>query len=230
MIVLVAHGTRDPSGAVVTERLATRVRSRARTVPVRVAYADVRGPDVMTVLRGCVRPTVVVPAFLASGYHVRTDIPAQIADSGHDRVRMSEPFGGARELVALLVTRLRQAGYRHGDRVVLAAAGSSDPDARAEVRLVAARLGRELDTPVRVGYAATARPSVADAVADARLGGYRVAVASWLLAPGLFQQRLTDSGADVVAGPLGAADNVAELVLRRYAETAPRAGAPLGGA
>jgi len=38
-------------------------------------------------------------------------------------------------------------------------------------------------------------------------------VASWLLAPGLFHRRVTESGADVVTEPLGSHARVADLVL-----------------
>jgi len=216
MIVLTAHGTRDPAGPRVIEELAARVRAEAR-VPVRIAYADVRQPDVTTVLdsvRG--HPAVVVPAFLAAGYHVRTDIPAQIEASGHPDVVQAAPFGPAPELIDVMHDRLEWAGYRPGDAVVLAAAGSSDPRALAEVRQAADALAAQLNTPVRVGYAATAHPTIADAVATARGRGRRVAVASWLLAPGLFQRKLNDSGAQVVAEPLGVHPGVVDLVLRRY--------------
>lgn len=218
MIVLVAHGTRDPEGARVVEALAGRVREQAG-VPVRVAYADVRGPDVTSVLdsvRG--QRAVVIPAFLAAGYHVRTDIPARIAASEHDDVVLAQPFGPASELVDALRDRLDWAGYRAGDAVVLAAAGSRDPRALAEVRLVADELSAQLGTRLRVGYAATAQPSIADAVSLARGRGRRVAVASWLLAPGLFHRKATESGADVIAEPLGPHPGVVDLVLLRYQE------------
>ncbi|MFD4252261.1 MULTISPECIES: sirohydrochlorin chelatase [Amycolatopsis] len=216
MIVLAAHGTRDPQGARVIEELADRVRAET-PVPVRVAYADVRQPDVTTVLdsvRGY--QAIVVPAFLAAGYHVRTDIPAQIAASGHRNVLLAGPFGPAPELVGVMRDRLEWAGYRAGDAVVLAAAGSSDPRALAEVRVAADALGALLGVSVQVGYVATARPSIADAVARARGRGRRVAVASWLLAPGLFQRKVLEAGADVVADPLGVHPDVVDLVLARY--------------
>ncbi|WP_344072986.1 sirohydrochlorin chelatase, partial [Prauserella alba] len=220
MIVLTAHGTRDPAGPKVIDELADRVRAWGEAVT--VAYADVRAPDVTTVLDGLcaagnVEP-VVVPAFLATGYHVRTDIPQQIAVSPLPRTPVAEAFGPAPELIDVLADRVRQAGYRTGDAVVLAAAGSRDPRALAEVRTAARALGERLGTPVRIGYAATASPSVADAVAEARRPRRRVVVASWLLAPGLFQRRLEGAGADAVAAPLGAHPAVADLVLRRYAE------------
>ena len=47
-------------------------------------------------------------------------------------------------------------------------------------------------------------------------GERRVAIASWLLAPGVFHTRLTDAGADVVAAPLGAHPDVVAAVVARY--------------
>ncbi|WP_040923931.1 sirohydrochlorin chelatase, partial [Saccharomonospora iraqiensis] len=75
-------------------------------------YADVRAPDLTSVLRRVRGPAVVVPAFLASGYHVRTDIPAQVAASGHPDVTVTAAFGAAPELVGALHDRLREAGHR----------------------------------------------------------------------------------------------------------------------
>lgn len=226
--MLVAHGTRDPAGARVTEELAAGVRAALPGVRVEVAYADVRSPNVTDVLSACPEPAVVVPAFLAAGYHVRTDIPEQIAASGRRDVVLAEPFGPAPELVAVMIERLRVAGYRDGDKVVLAAAGSSDPRALVDVHDAAYALGARLGAPVRIGYAATASPTVADAVAAVRdaAPGARVAVASWLLAPGLFQRKLDATGADVVGAPLGGASHgdrvapahprIVDLVVRRY--------------
>ena len=47
-------------------------------------------------------------------------------------------------------------------------------------------------------------------------GARRVAVASYLLADGLFQDRLRASGADVVSAPLGTHPGVARLVASRF--------------
>ncbi|GAA1306964.1 sirohydrochlorin chelatase [Saccharothrix xinjiangensis] len=215
-LVLVAHGTRDPAGAVVVEEIASLVRARLGGVPVHVAYADVRQPDVTSVLSSVTGPAVVVPAFLAAGYHVRVDIPAQVAASGHPDTAVTAPIGPA--LVPALLSRLAEAGRRPGDPVVLAAAGSSDPRALADVRAVADALSRRVG-PVTIGYAATATPRIADVVARARAETRgRVAVASWLLAPGLFHRAVAASGADVVAAPIGAHLRVVEAVLLRYYE------------
>ncbi|BDH56618.1 hypothetical protein MTP03_15570 [Tsukamurella sp. PLM1] len=59
-------------------------------------------------------------------------------------------------------------------------------------------------------------PGVPEVVSRVRSDGARsVAVASYLLAEGLFQQRLRESGADVVAEPLGLHPSVVRLACSR---------------
>jgi len=205
-LVLVAHGTRDPAGVRVVHELAGLVRGRLPGVPVEVAFADVHGPTVDTVLASARGPVVVVPAFLAAGYHVRTDLPAQV----DGRAVITPPLGPAATLVSVLHERLLAAGWRDED-VVLAAAGSADPRALSDVRRVAALLGLRIGRPVRIGYVTTASPHIADVAAGS-------AVASWLLAPGLFHRMVAGSGAALVTDPLGAHPRVAGLIARRYTE------------
>jgi sirohydrochlorin ferrochelatase len=55
-------------------------------------------------------------------------------------------------------------------------------------------------------------------VARLRAGGpTRVAVAAYVLAPGLLPDRLVEWGADVVSAPLGPAPSARDVVLMRYA-------------
>ena len=122
--------------------------------------------------------------------------------------------------------RLAEAGWRYGDAVVLAAAGSSDPAALAEVRAAGRMLAAEVGRKVRVGFVATATPRVDAVVADLRAAGERrITIASWLLAPGIFHTRLAGAGADVVAAPLGAHPDVVATVVARYHAAAHRAAA-----
>ncbi|MFD9704960.1 sirohydrochlorin chelatase [Lentzea sp. NPDC059081] len=203
-LVLAFHGTRDPRGVAVCASIADRVRVLV-DVPVVVAYADVLQPDVRSVVDG---PCVVVPVFLAAGYHVRVDIPAQIGSRAG--VVVTPPLGV--DAVPAVLDRLREAGVRAGDVVVLGAAGSSDERALGDVRRAASLVGA-----VGVGYVATASPSVGDVVRGfAGFSGRRVVVASWLLAPGVFQGVLRSCGADVVAEPVGAHPLVVEALVRRY--------------
>jgi sirohydrochlorin ferrochelatase len=143
-----------------------------------------------------------VPAFLAAGYHVRVDIPDQIAAAGVPAVLT--PHLGP-DLVTVARHRLAEAGWVPGQPVVLAASGSSDARARAEVYRAARLLGA-----ARVGFVATSSPALEDVLPPG------AAVASWFLAPGLFHRRAVAAGADVTAAPLGAHPAVAELVVRRY--------------
>jgi sirohydrochlorin ferrochelatase len=148
------------------------------------------------------------------------DLPGQILSSGRDDVLLTAPIGPS--VVPAAMDRLIAAGWRASDAVVLAAAGSSDPRARADVRRAAAVLSRLVRQPIVVGYLATGRPTVAEAVATARRSGRRVAVASWLLAPGLFHQWLAHSGADVVSEPIGVHPLLVAQLVQRYLTASAR--------
>jgi sirohydrochlorin ferrochelatase len=215
-LLLVAHGTRDPAGAIVTEQVAALARRRLG-VRVAACYVDVRSPRPAEALVRLPGPVVAVPMFLAAGYHVRTDVPAQVEEAGRADVVLAETFGPDPALLGAAAERLVVAGLSDDDAVVLAVAGSSDPSAQADGALAARRFGRLLGRPVTLATIATGGPRVADAVAALRSeGARRVAVASWLLAPGLFQRKLDDVGADVVAAPLADHPGVIDLVAARY--------------
>ncbi|WP_305092138.1 sirohydrochlorin chelatase [Prescottella sp. R16] len=217
--VLVAHGTRSRAGVDTVAALADAVAARVGAV--RTAFVDVLGPSPAEVLSDLTGPAVLVPAFLASGYHVHTDVPREVAASGHRRVTVTRALGPDPALARILEYRLRESGWYPGDSVVLAAAGSSDPRARHDVRRAAAMLAARVRRDVPVGYIATGSPTVADAVQTLRAAGEeRVFVASYLLAPGHFHTRLADAGADGIAAPLGAHDAIADLVAQRYRRAA----------
>ncbi len=190
---------------------------------VRTAFVDVLGPSPSEVLRDLTAaagesvPAVVVAAFLASGYHVYRDVPREVAESGHPEVVVTAAMGPDPALAGVMLMRLRAAGWRPGDAVVFAAAGSSDARARQDIRRAAAILSEYLGSPVRIGYVATGSPRVRDVVASLRdSGARRVFIASYLLAHGLFQQRLYDAGADGVAEPIGVHPAVVRLIAHRY--------------
>ncbi|MGV9679678.1 sirohydrochlorin chelatase [Nocardia sp. NPDC003482] len=227
-LVLVAHGTRSPRGVEMVAELAAAV-ARELTTPVRTAFVDVLGPSPAEVLRDLPNSVgaVVVPAFLASGYHVYQDVPREVAESGHPAVAVTPALGPDPALARVMRIRLLAAGWRPGDAVVFAAAGSSDPRARDDVRRAADLLADRLDTPVHRAYIATGAPRVADVVGRLRDSGERrVFIASYLLAHGLFQQRLHEAGADGVAEPIGVHPAVVRLLAARY-HTAARELAPV---
>ncbi|MGH3768885.1 MAG: sirohydrochlorin chelatase [Pseudonocardiaceae bacterium] len=214
-VVVVAHGTRDPAGVAVAHQLVDAARARLSGRPVVLAFVDVLGPAVCDVVARVSGPVTVVPTFLSSGYHVRVDVPREVAATGRNDVTVSATLGPHPLLVAAMGERLRTAGWRRGDAVVLAAAGSSDRRSVADVRAAARQLSRQVGSRVRVGFVATGAPRVAPLVTGLRAAGHaRVAVASWLLAPGLFHSRLGSSGADVVATPLGAHPLVVDRLVQ----------------
>ncbi|MCW4352267.1 sirohydrochlorin chelatase [Hoyosella sp. YIM 151337] len=213
--ILVAHGTRNPRGVSMIAAVADAVSEQAG--PTRVAFVDVLGPspaEILSQLRG---PAALVPAFLASGYHVRTDLPREITESGHSDVRIAPAIGPDPVLAGILAERLTEAGWVPGDAVVLAAAGSSDERALRDVRRAAVMLADRLHTRVDVGYIATAQPRVGAVVDDVRRRtGKRVFIASYLLADGLFHNRLFEAGADGVAAPIGVHDELVSLICSRF--------------
>jgi sirohydrochlorin ferrochelatase len=164
-----------------------------------------------------------VPLLLGHAYHSRVDIPAALPAAAHHVVQ-ADVLGPDDLLVTALERRLAEVGVAPGDpetAVVLAAAGSSDPAAVAEVRAIAPRWRESGWADVIAAFGSAAEPTVASAVRALRASGVaRVAVSAYLLFPGRFATTIAADaaaeGGDVTAAPLGAAPEVVELVLRRY--------------
>ena len=215
--ILVAHGTRKSAGVALIESLADRVGTVLGR-EVSTAFVDVVGPGPAEVLAGLAAgPAVLVPAFLSSGHHVRVDIPAGIAASGHPDVTVAPALGPSIEVVRVLTDRLLESGWRPGDSVVLCAAGTSDPRARAELRVAATMLSSALSSRVEPAYAVAGMQWVGDVVAELRArGARRVIVASYLLADGLFHDRLHSCGADAVTAPLCPHPGIVRLIASRF--------------
>ena len=217
MLILAAHGTRSTAGVRMIHDLSSAVATRIG--PLRTAFVDVLGPNPAEVLAQANGPAIVVPAFLASGYHVHTDLPARVAESGRADVCVTPSLGPDYALATVMRDRLLEVGWRRGDAVVIAAAGSSDPRAQHELRWAAALLAERVG-PVHLGFVAARMPRVGDVVSRLRGNGRRrVFVASYLLAPGLFHDRLAECGATAVAAPLGMHPRVVDLVVARFAES-----------
>jgi sirohydrochlorin ferrochelatase len=201
-----------------------------------VGYLDLCGPDVPTALGELAASgaysVVVVPLFLAHGYHVRHDVPDAVADAAArvlrqtgrvPRVVIREPLGPDPLLTEAMDARLREAGVWPADPelgIVVASAGSNDAFAVAEVEDVARCWGSTISA-----YAAAAAPTTAEAVARLRARGHaEIAVASYFLAPGRLPDRVRADAVRAgvpVAAPLAAPDalppdELVRLILARY--------------
>ena len=240
-LVAVAHGSRDPRAAATVTALAGAVRDRAPGVDVRTAFLDHSAPSLPQALASLAPgdasdvtvQCVALPLLLTAAYHSKSDIPAQLAAAvaAHPNLDVvsADTLGPHPLLLAALERRLREAGVavhsaaeRAATSVVLAAAGSSDPSANATIAALAAQWGAASGWQAVVpAYASAAGPRPAEAVASLRAAGAaRVVVATYLLAPGYFADKIRDgalnAGADAVSGVLGAAPEVTDVVLDRY--------------
>jgi sirohydrochlorin ferrochelatase len=221
VLVACAHGTRNPTGRRLIAELALAARRLRPGLETTAAFVDVQPPtvaDVVASLAGDGRPAVVVPLLLSGGFHVHVDIARAV--DGTEGAVAARPLGPDERLVAVLHDRLLAAGADPSDpdtAVVLAAAGSSDPRSVADVEATAALLHERFAGPVTTGYGSAAEPRVPDAVAAARsTGAARVVLASYLLAPGHFHDKLAGAGADAVTAPLLPDDRIAAVLLDRY--------------
>jgi sirohydrochlorin ferrochelatase len=213
-LVGVAHGSRDPAAQRTVEALLDEVRARRPDLDVRAAYVQNAAPDVEAALARAGTGAVVVPLLLSRGYHVAVDIGRAAAAAG---AAVASPLGPDPALAAALDERLAETGTPSTAPIVLAAAGSSDPDAVADVEAQARLLAQRRGTPVVPAYATAQSPTVHDAVTRllAEHAG-PVAVAPYLLAPGHFADVIAGTAATWVARPIGVHPAIVDLVIERY--------------
>ncbi|MFF8590420.1 sirohydrochlorin chelatase [Streptomyces sp. NPDC015220] len=224
-LVLVAHGSRDPRARIAVEALMERVRELRPRLPVHLGHIELNEPLLPGALaRLGDAEAVLVPLLLSPGHHVKHDIPGAAA-AAPARTRVAAPLGPHPLLVETLYARLAEAGWRtpadratrRASAVVLAAAGSRDPDSAADTRRTARLLAERIGVPVVPAYASAAAPTVPDALrALAARGRHRTAVASCFTAPGRFATQCAEAAPGIAAAPLGDHPAMARLVLHRY--------------
>ncbi|WP_329311371.1 sirohydrochlorin chelatase [Streptomyces sp. NBC_01262] len=231
VLLVIAHGSRDPRHAATVHALTQRVRAARPGVRVVTGYLDHCAPSVPQVIGRLaaegVRDAVALPLLLTRAFHAKADIPAVLreATAHHPRlaVHQADVLGPSPLLVSALERRLREAGLRPGDRrstgIVLASAGSTDPEAIAVMDDIARRWRHTGWRAVRPAFASASLPRTEDAVRQLRAEGCaRIAVAPYVVAPGFLPDRIARgaAGADLLADVLGDAPELASLLLRRY--------------
>ncbi|WP_369186820.1 sirohydrochlorin chelatase [Streptomyces sp. R08] len=230
-LVLVAHGSCDPRALHTVRALQSRVRALRPDLPVHLGHIDLNEPRLPDTLTQLPTPeAVLVPLLLTRGYHVKQDIP-ELAANAPAHTRVAPPLGPHPLLVETLYDRLVEAGWHTGPRgasaVVLAAAGSRDPESKLDTLRTAHLLAARLGVPVIPAYASAATPTVPEAIHTLTAQGHqRVAVASCFTAPGRFATQCAETAPWIASAPLGAHPAMARLILHRYDRTwATNAGA-----
>lgn len=233
-LVCLAHGSRDPRSAETISALVDEVRALRPDLRIETAFLEFSKPSfnaaVSKLKRAGYEEIVVVPLLLTEAYHAKVDVPAAIAEqtAKHEglKIRASAILGLENAFLQVLDQRLRaalkEARVRELDALVLAAAGSSDPLANRTVARLARVWGTHHHLPVKTAFASTAPPTTGEAVRAFRGEGRRhIAVGSLFLAPGFLPDRAAElaleAGAVAVSEPLGAHQELARVVLARYA-------------
>lgn len=213
-LVTVAHGTRKTAGNEVA-RDVTEAAGSALGVEAVCSYVELCEPLFETVVASSSTPTIVVPLLLSTGFHLRQDLP-RMARSAAGPLVLGRPLGAHHLLAAAQVSQLLAAGASRGSgRVVLVAAGSSDPLATRDLTRAAELLGLAWGRPGSVEVATLSalgrRPDEVVRPGDL--------VSPYLLSPGFFADRARAeslaAGAALVADVIGPHPLVVELVAQR---------------
>lgn len=233
-LVMVARGSSDPTVAQVTHQLRQGLRQLRPEIAVHGAFLQQSPPSVYQVIdqlaaAGAVE-VVLVPLDLTNAvecdpamtellFRARSDYP-------NLRFTLSRPVGPEISLLTILDQRLRtalsQARCLELDGLVLSAACTGDVRGSA----LLARRARQWSThhrlPCLTAVADDSGPSVAQAIMGLRAQGRRhIAVGSFFLSADEAYHSQSDLayryGAVAVSDPIGAAREVFDLVLARYA-------------
>lgn len=155
-LLIVGHGSRDPSANAEFESVVAIYRTRRPDLDVVHGYVELASPSLATALRELAQRVdfvVVLPLFLFAAGHVKNDIPLALSQAREEfptvRFTVTNALGVHPHLVELAFVRAW--GAREGTAeaaktaIVVVGRGTSDPDANGDfckvVRLLAE--GRE---------------------------------------------------------------------------------------
>lgn len=230
-LLIVGHGTRDADGAADFRAFVERVGRRAQDT-VDGGFIELSAPPVgeaVTRLVGAGHHRLAaVPLVLVAAGHAKGDIPGSL---NRERLRhpglsfaYGRPLGVHPAILSLLEARLDTVlprEERADAAVLLVGRGSTDPDANAEVYRAARLLweGRGIGM-VETAFVSLARPSVAEGLERCRrLGAKRIVVLPYFLFRGVLPDRIAEQATGYDVAPvIGDCDELADLVLERYAE------------
>lgn len=204
-LLIVGHGSRDPSANVEFEAVVAAYRSTRPDIEVAHGYVELARPSLATALRDLAQQVdsiVVLPLFLFAAGHVKNDIPLALSQARQDfptvRFTVAHALGVHPNLVDLAFERARTAleGAREATKtaVIVVGRGSSDPDANGDfckvVRLLAE--GREIGwvMPCFIGVTRPLFEETLELVARAR--PERIVVVPYFLFSGRLISRIRE--------------------------------------
>jgi sirohydrochlorin cobaltochelatase len=254
-LLLAGHGSQDEAGAAAFRAFTDRLRTRLAGDGIAVAggFIELSGPPLREAVAALAaqghRHLVTVPMVLSAASHAKGDIPASLA---RERTRHAgltwsygRPLGPHPVLLDLLADRVETAvpllpvasensdpGKPQHEKpaVLLAARGTTDPDANAEVCKTARLLWEGRDYAfTETAFISLAEPGIAAGLERCRrLGAGQIIVARYFLFTGVLPDRVDDQAREYAAAHpeldirgtevLGDCDALAGLVAERYRE------------
>lgn len=109
VLVLIGHGSRDPSADDVLPYYVEKLSGTGRFSAVKACYLE-KAPSLGDMLRSTEADRIIVmPLLLARGYHTKVTIPEEIKASGKT-VIMLEPLGRSEHIARLIEERVAKTG------------------------------------------------------------------------------------------------------------------------
>lgn len=207
-MLVIGHGTADPTGAEETRSIAEEVSRLLGDIPVELGFLEVIGPSIAEAVhvlaeRGCTR-IVAAPLLLFTSGHALRDVPDALIAAVRDRsmdISQAAAFGCHPDMVELSRARRREALAGLGplpaaDTVlVMVGRGSSAPDCLSQFREFAQATLADDDivgTRLEIGFVAAARPTLEEALSAAVAHGpRRVVVQPHVLFRGHVEDQVT---------------------------------------
>lgn len=170
VLLVIAHGSRDPRHAATVHALTARIRSLRPGLRVETGFLEFNAPSVPRVLERLAAEgtdeVVALPLLLTRAFHAKSDIPSVLREARARlprlRISQADVLGPSPLLNAALEQRLYEAGVRPGDKsstgLVLVSAGSTDPEAIAVIAEIARELRHTGWCAVRPAFASASLP------------------------------------------------------------------------
>ena len=193
--LMIAHGSPDPRHAVALERLAALADAESAT-RCDLAYLEHNEPALAQWLETAAERSGqrvrAVGLLLASGYHADVDIPRAL-DSASDHLDITNlgTVGAGDWVVPVLERAIADVGGGTASPVVLVSAGSSQAQARSDLRHTCELLARQRHGPVLPAAVTGPDPRPEQVVAALTARTSDVVVVPLMLAPGSLADKAT---------------------------------------